>query len=61
MNVQLRPLLAGILGWRLVLCPGSNSIDLVRETRLGPCFQNAYLGFTTCRVLLSAQLSAELK
>ena len=59
--MQLRPLLAGILGWRLVLCPGSNSIDLVRETRLGPCFQNAYLGFTTCRVLLSARLSAELK
>lgn len=59
--MQLRPLLAGILGWQLVLCPGSDSMDLVRETRLGPCFQNAYLGLAACRVLLSARLSAELK
>lgn len=59
--MQLRSLLTGILGWRLVLCPGSDSMDLVRETRLGPCFQNAYLGLATHRVLLSAWLSAELK
>ena len=59
--MQLRPLLAGILGWQLVLCPGSDSMDFVRETRLGPCFQNAYLGLAACRVLLSARLSAELK